>query len=227
MSPPAGRQVIEGAHLLGDETRAAGSTRRSRGVVTTRQTSAIARPANAGAARAGVGEARRDLDVTVEKDDDEQSALTVALGRSRRLAPTRALSSLGRRGHRAIVTDVGVEQQRMALRDDRRAPPCIRRRTGISAPAPASRYARGAGQQPRAAAVRIPIPTRASAVRFGARRQPQSSTCLRRSPEWTALAASGVQPVSDTGGRAGLLSIRPRAKHSRSVRRTAASTIMA
>ena len=29
-SPPAGRDLIEGAHLLGDETGAAGSTRPSR-----------------------------------------------------------------------------------------------------------------------------------------------------------------------------------------------------
>ena len=39
------------------------------GVVTTRQTLAVARPATASAARAGVAEARRDLDVSVEMDE--------------------------------------------------------------------------------------------------------------------------------------------------------------
>jgi hypothetical protein len=52
------------------------------GVVTTRQTPAVARPANASAARAGVAEAGRDLGVSVEKDEEEVWRRTTASLRS-------------------------------------------------------------------------------------------------------------------------------------------------
>jgi hypothetical protein len=67
-SPAAGRRVIEGTHLLGEEAGTVGSTRRAR-VVTTRQTPAVARLAIASAARSRVAEARHDLDVSAELDE--------------------------------------------------------------------------------------------------------------------------------------------------------------
>jgi hypothetical protein len=51
-----------------------------------------------------------DLDLAAQLDDDQQSRLTGALRRSRRLAPAPALSSLGRRGSRVGVTRIGVEE---------------------------------------------------------------------------------------------------------------------
>jgi hypothetical protein len=81
--------VIEGTHLLGEETGAAGA-RAEPGVVRTRQTSAVARPATASAARAEVAEGRRDLDVSVEMDEIQQPG--ARLRRSRCDAPRWAVA---------------------------------------------------------------------------------------------------------------------------------------
>jgi len=51
-----------------------------------------------------------DLERCAGMDDDQQSRLTGALRRSRRLAPAPALSSLGRRGSGVGVTRIGVER---------------------------------------------------------------------------------------------------------------------
>jgi hypothetical protein len=63
--------VIEGAHLLGDETGAAAGTRRAECLDNTKSVGR-GRSANANAARPGVAEAGRDLDLSVEKDESEK-----------------------------------------------------------------------------------------------------------------------------------------------------------
>jgi hypothetical protein len=55
------------------------------GVVTTRQTPAVARPANASAARAGVAEARRDPGVSIEMDELRSSEAAATSSLTRRL----------------------------------------------------------------------------------------------------------------------------------------------
>ena len=75
--------MIGRAHLLREETRS-GTTRQTQ-VVTTRQTPAVARPATASGALAGVAEGRRELDVSVEMDDEYPSrGATGAPGSSHR-----------------------------------------------------------------------------------------------------------------------------------------------
>jgi len=88
--------------------------------VTTRQTPAVARPATAGAARAGVAEGRRELDVSVEMDDEGQQRPGLSDPRSAEVRPAGwgcrptlspiALPVAAERSRRAALTGVGVKQ---------------------------------------------------------------------------------------------------------------------